>query len=103
MCVCVCVCVCVSGSAIMVLLKSETLIHFIQANGIMSNSAISYMKHILGTSPKRDATWFARTFSEREEPNFGHEARVVASFPGLRTAFVACSTKSVEGLEYFIT
>ena len=28
---------------------------------------------------------------------------LLASFPGLRTAFVACSTKSVEGLEYFIT
>ena len=26
----------------------------------------------------------------------------IASFPGLRTAFIACSTKSVEGLEYFI-
>ena len=26
----------------------------------------------------------------------------VGSFPGLRTAIVACSTKSVEGLECFI-
>ena len=32
-----------------------------------------------------------------------HNPFEVASFPGLHPAFVACSTKSGEGLEYFIT
>ena len=33
----------------------------------------------------------------------GVQGASLASFLGLRIAFVICSTKSVEGLEYFIT